>query len=297
MSATSYTVKKLRVTLIMAGTNAVFPGTNSNTLILTGLRMSASVQAVARLATNADISIQGMKRVDMDALTQAWANPPIIRDHVVILDVNSGDGWTQLFKGTILEAQPVYDAAPEVSFRLQAITGYFQKINPVPPTSYPGNVPLDEIVADLAEKMGFADFTVDGDAWAVLSSPYLSGTYYDQLQQACQAAGADFYFQGDSLLVTKQGLPRSQQPALILSPTSGLIGYPSYERAGLNVACLYNPAILCGSPIIIRDSVVPSANGRWFPYSTEHLLESEKPGGSWFSKLYCLRVIGEDAAT
>jgi hypothetical protein len=290
----SYKAKQLRVTLVLAGSGSVFPGTNSDTLVLTDLRVTAVVQAVARLATQADISIYGMLRADMDALTVAWANPPIVRDHIVILEANSGDGWTQVFKGTILEAQPDYASAPDVSFRLQAITGYFQKINPAPPTSYAEAVDIGAIVMDLAEKMGFT--YQDGGADGVLSSPYFAGSYFDQLQQACQAAGADFYIQGDTILVTPQGLPRKQQPALVLNAGSGLIGYPSYERAGLSVVALFNPAILCGSPLEI-ESIVPSATGRWYPYSTEHLLESRMPEGAWFSKMFCLRVLGEDAAT
>jgi hypothetical protein len=212
---------------------------------------------------------------------------------VVILEADNGDGYTQVFKGTILEAQPDYEQMPNVAFRLAAITGYFQKINPAPPTSYPGSVPIDEIVADLAGKMGFS-FIVAGDVWAVLASPYFSGTYYDQLAAACIAAGADFYFQGDTILVTKQGQPRTQQPSVVLNATSGLIGYPSYERAGLNVQCLFNPAIVNGSAVDI-ESVVPSATGRWYPYSLEHTLEANLPGGAWFTQMYCLRVIGETA--
>lgn len=293
MSAQSFTEKRLRVTLILAGSGSVFPGTNSDTLILTDLRMSATVLSVARLSTQCDLTIWGMTRADMDALTVAWANPPIVRDHLVILEADSGDGFSEVFKGTILEAQPDYTSQPDVSFRLQAITGYFQQINPAPPTSYPGDVPIDEIVADLAGRMGF-EFIVSGDVAGVLSSPYFSGTLYNQLREACTAAGADFYLQGDTILVTRANLPRQQQPTVVLNAQSGLIGYPCYERAGLAVQCLFNPAILCGSPVDI-ESIVPSATGRWYPYSAEHLLETRTPGGAWHSRLFCLRVLGEDA--
>lgn len=293
MTSSSFTVKQLRVTLILAGTNQVFPGTNDNTLVLTDLRVSATVQGVARLSTQADIRVWGMRRDDMDALTVAWANPPVVRDHIVILDANSGDGWTQVFRGTILEAQPEYTGMPNVSFRLQAITGYYQKINPAPPTSYPNSVAIATVVKDLAQRMGFA--FEDGGATGSLSSPYFAGTLYDQLQQACNAAGSDFYVQGDTILITKQGLPRNVQPVVRLTPTSGLIGYPSYQRAGLMVSCIFNPAILCGSPLEV-ESKVPSATGRWYPYSLEHSLDSRTTKGQWQSNLFCLRVIGEDAA-
>ncbi len=238
-----------------------------------------------------------MLPADMDALTQVWANPPIVRDHVLIVEADSGEGFTQVFTGTILQAQPDYSSAPNVCFQLQAITGYFQKINPAPPTSYPGQTDITFVVEELAARMSTPDrqiaVTVESNVDAVLSSPYLSGTLYDQLQQVCQAANVDFYWQGDTILITRANLGRQEQPRLILSPSSGLIGYPSYERAGLNVRCLYNQAILCGSPVEIRDSVVPGANGVWYPYSSAHTLECNFPQGGWFSELYCLRVIGE----
>lgn len=285
----SFVEKKLRVTLILAGTGAVFPGTNSNTLVLTDLRMSLTVQAVARLSTQADVEIWGMTAADMNALTVAWANPPIVRDHLMIVEANGGPGWSQVFSGTILEAQPEYRGAPDVSFRLQAVTGYFQKIEPATPTSYSEAVDIGVVAGDLADRMGFT--FVNGGADGVLQAPYFSGTLYDQLRQACAAAGADFYLQGESLLITAAGKPRAQLPAVVLNAASGLLGYPMYERAGLNVTCLFDPAILCGSPIEL-ESVVPGATGRWYPFSTVHTLEARVPGGAWVSELQCLRALG-----
>jgi hypothetical protein len=196
----SFSTKALRVTLILAGTNQVFPGTNSNTLILTGLRTSAKVKAVARLSTHADIRIFGMKAADMNALTIAWANPPVVLDHIVILEANDGHGWVQVFRGTIIEAQPEYRTAPNVFFHLLARTGYAAQIQPAPATSYPYAVDIGVAADDIVTRMGFT--YVDGGADGVLTNPYFSGTLYDQLAQACQAANADFYIQGDTVLVT-----------------------------------------------------------------------------------------------
>lgn len=294
MSAlTSFTNKRLRVTLVFAGTNAVFPGTNSNTLMLENMRVSAKVQAVARLATQADIRIYGMKQTDMNAMTVAWANPPVVLDHLVILEANStgrDDGWVQVFKGTIIEAQPDYRAAPDVSFNLLAVTGYFVKINPAKPTSYPFEVDIGAAAQDIIEQMGAPWTFVDGGATGVISNPYFWGTLWDQLAQACAAANADFYVQGDEILVTPGGSPKpSDKPAVILNPESGLIGYPMFERSGLNVLALFNPAFQCGAALDI-ESQVPNATGRWFPYAMHHTLEANMPRGNWHTQLQCLRV-------
>lgn len=295
MTVNSFTNKQLRVTLILSGTNQVFPGTNSNTLVLNGLRVSARVKTVARMATQANIRIWGMLPADMNALTVAWANPPVVLDHLVMVEAKDNDdpnpdrGWTQVFKGTIIEGQPEYRAAPQAYFQLLAVVGYFKRIEAAPATSYPTAVDADVAAFGIIDRMGF-QAVIAGNVNAVLTNPYFNGTLWDQLQQVCAAAGADFYTLGDTILVTASGQPRQDQPAVVLNPQSGLVGYPVYERAGLNVDALFSPAFLCGTPIELTSSV-PSATGRWYPFAIEHTLESLMPKGKWISQLQCLRVL------
>lgn len=289
----SFTAKRLRVTMILAGSNAVFPGTNSNTLTLENMQISASVQATARLSTQADIRIYGMKQEDMNAMSVMWAIAPVVLNHLVILEANStgrSDGWVQVFKGTVIEAQPDYRSAPNVSFNLLARTGYDIQITAVPPTSYPFQVDIGVAAGDIIERMGAPWTYVDGGADGVLSNPYFCGTLWDQLAQACAAANADFYAQGDEILVVKAGRPRSSEPSVILSPASGLIGYPMFERSGLSVTALFDPVFLCGTALEVQ-SVVPNATGRWYPYALYHSLESRTPHGSWMTQLQCVRVL------
>jgi hypothetical protein len=77
---------------------------------------------------------------------------------------------------------------------------------------------------------------------------------------------------------------------VILNKDSGLVGYPVYERAGLNVLSIFNPAFACGTPIQLT-TTVPSATGRWFPFSMTHSLDGNLPGGQWLTNLQCLRVL------
>jgi hypothetical protein len=290
MAAASFARKVLRVTFILAGEGAKFPGTQSNQLQLAGLRTVASVQSINRLSTNAVVEVFGMKRADMDALTVVFANPPILLDNILIVEADSGNGFLEVFRGTIIEAQPNYESAPDVSFTAQARAGYFQQVTPFTPLSWDGDVDIAHVAETILDGSGFT--VVNGGANAVLQSPYLAGTRWEQLARACESANTDWYVIGQQVLLTKFGLPREQQPAVVLSPATGLIGYPMYQRAGLVARCLFDPSILCGTPIEIRDSHVPAANGRWFPQAAEHTLESEKPGGAWYSDLFCLRVLG-----
>jgi hypothetical protein len=292
----SFTAKQLRVKLILDGDNAVFPGTNSNTLEIERLRISAKVQAVARLATQCELRIFGMQQADMNALTVVWATPNVILRHTVILEANNtgkADGWVQVFKGNFKEAQPDYRAQPDVSFVILAVTALFHKINPVAPSSFPESADIGAIAGDIVERMGdpWTLTVADGANDVVVSNQYLCGTLWDQLAAACQATHCDFYVQGDEILITPNNLPRDKIPTVVLSPDSGLIGYPMFEAAGLNVSALFDPAFQCGAALDIQTSNPVNANGRWYPYALFHDLESIVPGGRWFTDLRCLRVL------
>jgi len=149
--------KQLRVTLTLSpqNSNGVFPGTNSNTLVLTGLRTIASIQTVPGVPTGADVKIFGMRQADMNALTTIFFNASggprnVIVYNNIIIEANSGDGWTQGFSGMIVEAQPEYRGAPMVYFNIQAVLGYQHQITPVPPSTYKGTVDAASIMETLA---------------------------------------------------------------------------------------------------------------------------------------------------
>lgn len=285
----SFTNKQLRVTFVLVGANQVFPGTGNNTLTLTGLRMSARIDQTPRLLGPLDLKIWGMKQADMNALTVAFANPPVILDHQVILEANDGSGWTQVYRGTIREAQPIYRAQPDVYFQVVGLGGYFQKINSAQPTSYPGVVDIGVAAGDIIDKMMGFTF-VDGGADGVLTTPYFYGTLWDQLKQACDAAKADFYIQGSNILVVNRQTPHPGTTAVIVNPQTGLVGSPEYSGAGLVIVSLFNPAFACATPIQLTCNV-PAATGRWNPIQMRHSLDTLTKGGQWFSNLVCVRIL------
>jgi hypothetical protein len=293
MPGSSFVRRQLRATFTLGGTGAVFPGTNNNVLIVggeNGLRISAQVQGTARLAAQLSLSVQGMKRADMDAITIAWSQPPIVFDHFVLLEANNGNGWAKVFSGTIIEAQPEYRGAPDTYLSLAAVVGYFQKIAPVEPRSYTETVDIGLVAGDIAEAMGFQ--FVNGGADAVLAGPiYLHGTLVDQLDTACQMAGCDYYLANNTVTITPRGQPiAGRDGGRALAKDTGLIGYPVYERTGLNVQAFYQPAFNMGMPLDI-ESIVPSATGRWYPYSLKHQLDANIPDGKWQTDMKCLRVL------
>jgi hypothetical protein len=272
----------------------VFPGTSSNTLILgpdssgTQLRVIANVSAVARLSTTAEIKIFGMLPADMNALTVAWFNSPVVQNNLVILEANNGNGWAQVFSGTIIEAQPDYRGMPAAFFRIQANVSYAAQLAPVPPLSYPQGASVASIVQTLAAQMGYS-FENNGVTATVPPGSYYPGTGFDQLQTVCQATDTDFYFSGSTLAIVPSGLGRINVPAVLLTPTSGLEGYPVIERFGITIYALFDPNFLGGGQVQLSGSDIPAANGVWTPFSLTHQLESMNPNGAWLSTLHCTK--------
>ena len=284
--------KQLRVTLTLApeNSNGVFPGTNSNTLVLTGLRIVTNVQTVPSVSTHADVKIFGMREADMNALTVIFFNATQgqIRYNRILLEANAGQGWVTVFQGMITEAQPEYRGAPNVYFSIQAVVNYQQQIAPATPSSYRGAVAATTVLQDLANNMGLS-FENDG-VTGVVTNPYLPGTYANQLNSFCKAADLTYTTDGSVLAVWPRGQARTIPPTLTLSPTSGLIGYPTLEKFGIVITSLYNPALYAGGKVQVTGSKVPNANGLWSPFLVDHQLEANIPGGAWFSVSQCIPV-------
>lgn len=254
------------------------------------------------------LRVWGMKQSDMDAITIAWAIPGIIRDHLVILEAYTGDGWSMVFSGTIIEAQPEYRGSPDTYLSLLATVGYLQKIEGASSDGYAEDVDIGFIAGTLADKMGFT--FVNGGANGVLKGGFTPwGSLIDQLDQACRAVGCDYYLTGTpsaptgaprpgavtpqnsrgTLTITPRGRPIEGAPvSVFLTPETGLLGYPVYGRDGLSVEALWQPAFGCGVPIELK-TIVPSASGTWYPFNMTHMLDANLPEGKWQTNMTCNR--------
>jgi hypothetical protein len=284
-------VKQLRVTLILAQGGNTFSG-GGNTLVLGAaapMYMSASIKAVVRLASELDLRIFGMLQADMNALTVIrWgAANNSVSNNIVQVDANGGNGWQQIFSGSIIEATPDYQNAPDVSFHIQALAGYYAGITPGTPLSYPNGVAVAAAAQTIANAMGIK--LINNGVTATLpAGSYFPGSLWDQFNAVMFASNTDFYTGPSAITISPANAPITSAPTVQLSPSTGLIGYPRIEYAGIVFECLYDPSIQQGCRVQISGSQVPAANGTWTAYTLTHELETVKPGGSWFSSVHCL---------
>ena len=157
---------------------------------------------------------------------------------------------------------------------------YFNQLQPVPPTSIKGSVDVATLMGKLAAGMGY---TFENNGVSVqVSNPYLANTYLEQAKALAKMAGVDLYVDDTVLAITPANTPRMQTIIPQVSALSGLKGYPTFDGVGVHFETLFNPAITFGGSVELV-TAIPQANGQWIGTSTAHQLESEKPGGAWFS--------------
>jgi hypothetical protein len=67
----------------------------------------------------------------------------------------------------------------------------------------------------------------------------------------------------------------------LISPETGLVGYPAYTGQGIALRTLYNPSVGYGSEINV-ESILTPACGTWVVNRLAYDLESKVPDGNWF---------------
>lgn len=296
----TFTEKQLRFTFILSN-NSVFAGTNSNKLVVTGLRATVNIQGSGMPAfPTAEIRVYGMQPSDMNALVALSYQPEGVLRNSVTVEANDGRGWSTAFAGQIIQALPEFESVPEVPLVVSARILGFQSIDPASATSYTGATDVATIVSNIAAKMGcsFENNGVD----VVLSSPYFSGVLTEQLRDVCQHANIDCYQEAGNqaanltttIAICPKGAPRTGLPVFALTEDSGLVGYPQRDSRGyLRVSAYYNPQFRQGGQIDLTNSGavdVPgadflNANGRWLIGTLSHAISSLMPGGPWFSSI------------
>lgn len=300
MTAGSFVKRLLRASLILP--QGTFPGTGSNTLVLGGnpgfdnIRISAKLTQAGNFTSLCSLDVFGMRQADMQAASVVFTTaggssvvPTAVQARaLIILEANDAGNWLQVFEGQFQQAQADYRSLPDVSLHVDAATGAGQQYLKAAPSSFSGTVDVAGVLQQLASQMGYA--FEDNGVTGQLNTSYLTGTLMDQFREVCESAKVDYYFDAKgTLIVCQQNQPRqqSQQQAQVLSPSSGLIGYVTLQQYGISARCIFSAARELGLPFQLQDSDVPGTNGMWYPFAAEHQLESNKPGGLWFSELQC----------
>ncbi len=275
----SFTQKRLDITLALGTGN--FGETGANVVTLSGCRAAAQMQmaggpSMGRL----DLKVWGLTLSMINQLSAPYKAAMLLRKNTVT--VSAGDdvsGMAAVFSGTIVEAWTDASAQPDVCLSLTAFAGALAAAQPAPPTSYPKSADVAMIMSGLATLAGLA--FENSNVSVHLATPYFPGSLRDQMRACADAANINWTIDNNTLAIWPRGGSRGKG-VVIVSPETGLIGYPGYNSNGVSVTTLFNPTIRFGATARVQSELM-QACGDWFVTALSHSLEAELPGGSWFT--------------
>lgn len=260
-----------------------------DTVKLSGLRISAKVIKAGGYGMNtAQLQIYGMSLEKMNKLATLGMQVILTRKNTVTLEAgDEGSSMSTVFSGTIFRAWGNFESSPDVPFHVEAHSPLFESVAPVKPSSYTGATKVSDVMSALAGKMNLK-FENNG-VNTTLNSPYFWGAGRNQMIQAAEAAGimSSCVIDDGTLAIWKPGDSRGGDVPTI-SAATGMRAYPAYTSVGIKVGTLFNPAIKYGMKIKVQSILTP-ANGEWVIYKLEHDLESNVPGGRWFTEIGAAR--------
>jgi hypothetical protein len=282
MPASFDNLKDIRC-IITLGT-ATFGSTSNNQVTLQGFRAVVNVNnGGGNMYAELTAQIFGVSAGDMNAITSiAYYNQSVLKNTIYVFAID-GDQTTQLFEGNIFNAWGNYQNQPDVFLEIQARTGLINSLQGIAGTTFQGAVDVATVMGSLATTMGY---TLENNLTApvMLSYPSLPGTALDQATSIAKAAGIWWGIENTVLWITPPNTPRIQSSIPVISPQSGMVGYPTFDGYGVSFQCLFNPKIKFMGQVQVVSSI-PKATGTWLVTGVNHHLESNKPGGAWFSSV------------
>lgn len=283
----SFTEKILSATLTMGqGAQGDQPG---ESLTLDGLRMTAdTVSPIGDSMGKLVLRIYGLSQDVMNRYTSIGViNMAYKAGNTVSL--RAGDvetGVNLIFSGMIMEAWADYAGSPDVCFNIVAFQGMEALLSSIPPSNPKGTTDAKEVMQSLADKANLK--LEDGGVKVKLLNPYYTGTILQQIRACAQEADIWYSVELGSLVIwPKDGVRPGSMP--LISPSTGLVGYPALNSKGMALKTLFNPHVRLGKKIQVESSL-PMACGEFVVFNFSHSLSSKVPNGPWFTSLECASV-------
>lgn len=262
------------------------PGEN---IRVSGLRVAARVEYYnAAVQAEAHLRIYGLKQSLMNYLTGTGFNATEIRNNTVVIQAgNEGGIMSTVYQGNIWRSYADYSGTPDVSLNVHCLASCYDAVKPYPSRSYKGTVDVAAILSEIARDLNLG-FVNDG-VNAKLTDQHLTGTAIEQIRQCAQAADISYVIQYGELVIYPKNKSREGPPVVLVTKQTGMVGYPAVSSRDISVTTLFNPSLAVGKRAFIQSEMMV-ANGEWAIVGITHALESEIPGGAWFSHIQCMRV-------
>lgn len=276
----SYVERQIDFTIKLE--EGTFDGAN-NTVTLTGLRASVElVYAGADAKALMSARIYGLPLSMMNQLTRIGPINAVGEGNTILVAAgNKGSALSTVFIGNIVQAWADMQAQPDAALVIVGLPAADAQVKPAQASSFIGATDVATTMQGFATQM---NLTFENHGVKVsLASPYFAGTVITQLQSCARAADINYSIEKGALVIwPKDGFRDGDVP--MISPETGMVGYPVYSSMGVSVTTEFIPNVNMGGQVQIKSSLAP-ATGTWNVFEVIHQLESEKPDGAWFTQI------------
>jgi hypothetical protein len=261
-----------------------FDDARSDTVTLTGYRCAVNITKPGFPSQGkAQVRIHGMTLDLMNKLSLLGRTP--ISRGFNLIRISAGDDNSPpklIFSGNMNEAYTDLGGVPEGVFQIFAFSAGFAAVQSIPATSYKGSVDVATIMAGLADQMHMK-FENNGVS-VQISNPNYPGSALTQAKAAAATANIECTCdQGILAIWPRNGARAGAIP--VISPNSGLIGYPYSSGEGLmGLRTAFDARINYGQIVEVNSTIRPAC-GQWKVVGLTHDIEAEMPGGQWFTTL------------
>lgn len=289
----SFLRRELVVTLNLK--QGFFLEAQTDSVTLKGHRVSLVINSPGGQSTgNAHCVIYGMSKSLMNQLTQIGAiNNQNIGNQIsvdaITIDADGNRSQVTAYTGTIQASWADFTNQPDIMLQIVSTGGLILDIRPVSPTSFEGNTSVVDVASELAKEGGLK--LVNHGVTGQMNNPYLEGSTLTKIRKLSLAANIKFDLDevnNELNIFPQDGLIDGDIP--LISPRTGLIGYPAFAQNGIIIKSLYNPVIKNSTKVQLESSLEQS-NGVFGAYDVTHTLEAYNPqGGAWFTEFRAFRA-------
>jgi hypothetical protein len=285
------TLVKRRIDATITLGTGQFGDTVGDTVTLTGLRIMAAINSVGGEAQGqAAIRIFGLPLTIMNKLTSVgpFMNQIRMKNKILIAAGDEGGALTTVFRGVIDTAYAELNSAPSVALSIVAFSALEAAIMPVGSKSFTGAQDvaflMQQFASTIAKSTG-EPFPFNNHGVSVkISNPSFNGTALDWIRELAAAAHINHRFDHPGLTIWPEDA-HTTEDVIPLSPQTGLVGYPALNSQYIALKSIFIPNAHLGQRVAVSGSEIVGINGTWTIFTVTHNLESQTPGGQWFTEL------------
>ena len=263
----SFSIKTVRLSVTLGKGNFSARG---NTKIIEGLACDVTVQKPGLPEKMAELTMLAFK--------------PLESQHNLI-SIEAGEKGGSLalvFQGEISSAFADFNVAPDVCMQFEAETGSYPQQIASPTATVKGTAAVDRLFSQFAAQAGYS-YKNEGLTGSVQNA-WFPGSPIDKITKLSRDVGCELIID-DGVVVTLPAGKAREGNAVLLSRSTGLIGYPTFNQDGISCKCIFNPDLVYGGLIKV-ESMVPRASGVWrITKLTHHLTAYIPGGGDWESQI------------